>query len=438
MLRLLSIFLNIGISWCAFAAIESIDALEKQNAKIYLQVGSESSLQFKTNLIRIESSEILHAENRNGKIIIRGLKEGQTRLFTENKEFDVQVLSNRSLETKKLLEEIVHHQIGMRVEVRDGQIVLAGRLHSIEDLHVIQNQCARSRCYFHLQAQISPSVKSELEREINLKLEKKKIPRQVLETDHEIYISIQKGSKLLPVIHSVVDSYGIRIVETEYRIEDSPMMRIELRLAEVNRQELLRAGIHWHDSYSFDQLTIAKSGGQTGALAKDGLDLSLEALEENKVARILASPNILVRSGKDAQFIAGGEFPIKIISPHFRDVVWKQYGIVMKIKPLADSTGHMNLNLDIEISSLDDAHKVDNIPGLITNHVQSTFDLKESKVIALSGLIRHDQSNLSSGLPGLSQIPILGSLFASKDFQDNKTEFVIFVKPEIVQLESPL
>ena len=106
-----------------------------------------------------------------------------------------------------------------------------------------------------------------------------------------------------------------------------------------------------------------------------------------------------------------------------------------EIKPIIDSVGQMSLQIDSEVSTLDESTKVDGIPGLQTNKVSSTFDLIRSRTIALSGLIKNEQGQSSEGIPFLKNIPILGHLFSSHDFKENRSELVIFVTPELLQNE---
>lgn len=85
---------------------------------------------------------------------------------------------------------------------------------------------------------------------------------------------------------------------------------------------------------------------------------------------------------------------------------------------------------------LDPSHSIDGIPGLLSNRIESHFDLKKSRTIALSGLLKNEWFHNSAGLPWLSQIPILGYLFSSKEYKNNETELVIFVTPEVIQPEA--
>jgi pilus assembly protein CpaC len=145
---------------------------------------------------------------------------------------------------------------------------------------------------------------------------------------------------------------------------------------------------------------------------------------------------LLCRSGKEAEFMAGGEFPVKVSSFRSSEVVWKSYGIRLHVKPLADVSGRMSIAIETEVSELDESHKTDDqIPGLFTNKMQTHFDLTRSRTIALSGLIKSGQSRHSSGLPGLSSLPILGPLFSSQEFKDEQSELVIFVTPEVMKAD---
>ncbi|RYZ78230.1 MAG: type II and III secretion system protein, partial [Proteobacteria bacterium] len=152
--------------------------------------------------------------------------------------------------------------------------------------------------------------------------------------------------------------------------------------------------------------------------------------------RILASPTLLCRSGKEAEFLAGGEFPIRMMNLRMQDVVWKKYGVQMKVRPKADSSGRMSIALDIEVSTIDGSRGVDGIPAMLTNRMSSHFDLSKPQTIALSGLIKNEESNRQAGLPLLSRIPVLGALFSSRDFQENRSELIIFVRPSIVKENS--
>ena len=96
------------------------------------------------------------------------------------------------------------------------------------------------------------------------------------------------------------------------------------------------------------------------------------------------------------------------------DVVWKQHGVLLAVKPEADFQGAISLEVETEVSLLDWANAVEGIPALKSNTVKSHFDLPGKRTIALSGLLRQEQNETKEGLPFLTGIPILGALFRSR------------------------
>ncbi|MBY0451568.1 MAG: type II and III secretion system protein, partial [Bdellovibrionaceae bacterium] len=112
-----------------------------------------------------------------------------------------------------------------------------------------------------------------------------------------------------------------------------------------------------------------------------------------------------------------------------------RYGIGLNLKPRIDALGQLNLQIETEISSVDHSLKVDDLPGVMMSRVSSYFDMIDRKTISLSGLVKNEKSESESGLPYLKDIPVLGELFKSRSFIENKTELIIFVTPQLVKTE---
>lgn len=219
--------------------------------------------------------------------------------------------------------------------------------------------------------------------------------------------------------------FGVSIEKYSSSIETAPIVKVQISIAEVKRGEAQKLGLRWPEMYSASLV-------EGGLLNSNSILVNAAAFEQTGLGRILASPNIICKSGKEAEFFAGGEFPIKIINYKSQNVTWKQYGIILKVKPLADSSGKISLSINTEISTIDDSKKVDDVPAINTNKVSSYFDLTSPKTIALSGLLKNEDGSSKTGLPFLSRIPIFSKLFSSDDYRNNKTELVIFVRPEIL------
>ena len=170
---------------------------------------------------------------------------------------------------------------------------------------------------------------------------------------------------------------------------------------------------------------------------------TVEALEQQGLIKMLAEPNLTAISGEPASFLAGGEFPV----PGGRDstgnisIEYKQFGVSLNFTPVVLSNGRLNLRIATEVSELDNtiALRLANvlIPGLQVRRAQTTVEVPSGGSLVLGGLLRNDARNTQRGLPGLKDLPILGTLFRSNDFLSNETELVVIATPYVVRAGAP-
>lgn len=162
----------------------------------------------------------------------------------------------------------------------------------------------------------------------------------------------------------------------------------------------------------------------------------LDVLKENGLAKVLAEPNLVASSGQEADFLAGGEFPIPVPQKENITIHFKKFGVRLKFKPTVLSTGKIRLEVEPEVSDLDFSTAVViegyAVPGLTTRRAKTQLELDNGQSFGMAGLFRDDINQVVSKIPLLGDIPILGVLFRSTEFQHKKTELVIAVTPEIV------
>ena len=218
--------------------------------------------------------------------------------------------------------------------------------------------------------------------------------------------------------------YGLKLYFSKQKILLSPMVRVQIYIAEISKSWQRQSGFKWPESVKAHIFPLS--------LSREELFIQLQALENKGEGQILASPNLICQSGSNASFLAGGEFPIKTSGYTGGKVVWKPHGVMLNIKPLAESNGNMKIELSVEVSLIDNAQSVEGVPALKTNRIFSHFNLKQKSTLALSGLILQDLGSSSDQTPGLSQIPLLGRLFQSKNFREQKSELIVFVTPEVL------
>ena len=158
-------------------------------------------------------------------------------------------------------------------------------------------------------------------------------------------------------------------------------------------------------------------------------------------ARLLAQPRLVCASGEQAEFLAGGEVPIPMVTANHTSVEYKQYGVILKLRPTADRKGHIQTELEAEVSEVDTSVAVSvggtvNVPGFRTRKVKTNVTVRHGETIVLSGVFSHDEQKFVSKVPGLGSVPIIGELFKNRAFDASKRELVIFVTPRIVTADS--
>lgn len=412
MLLLKYLFLIANTIW----ASEKLTVVEGEKVPIKIQ-----------GKVWIENGDIIKL--RDSSVI--GMKQGMSDLKVAGKEYAVQVITRNQNKTYLALVSAIKSTLHLSVSKSHGIIIVSGRLLRFEDWTKLAEACEFKECDYQMRATLSNEVKNKIQNEFKKKLQMLSLPQLKIEFTDKVQAHITPQFLQLDKLKTEFRKYGITLIRDITSIDLEPLVKVQITIAEVKKEEALKYGVQWPNTYTAQILPKA-------ANASDPLMVSAQAYAKNGFGRILASPNILCRSGKEAKFEAGGEFPIKIITSRMQDVVWKKYGVILKVKPLADHSGRMRISLQTEISSIDPSKAIDGVPGMFTNRVESHFDLSEPQTIALSGLIKNESSQDSEGLPGINRIPILGALFSSKDFKESKSELVIFVRPEVVGREEIL
>lgn len=183
--------------------------------------------------------------------------------------------------------------------------------------------------------------------------------------------------------------------------------------------------------------------GLFSASAKVGdflIDSLLNALEEKGVATTLAEPNLIAMSGETATFLAGGEFPVPLATDDEVFIEFKQFGVSLAFTPTVLDENLINLVVAPEVSALDkSAGIISNglsVPGLTTRRAKTTVELRHGQSFAIAGLLQDDFSDAASQLPWIGDVPVIGALARSTDYQRGETELVILVTPYLVQPSS--
>jgi pilus assembly protein CpaC len=176
-------------------------------------------------------------------------------------------------------------------------------------------------------------------------------------------------------------------------------------------------------------------------------------MESAGVVRTLAEPNLTAISGESATFIAGGEFPVPAgyacdPATHVctTQISFKKFGISLNFTPVVLTEGRISLRVMTEVSELSNDNSITlsqsvtatsvnslTIPSIKTRRAETTLEIPSGGSMAMAGLIQEQTKQAISGFPGLAQLPVLGSLFRSRDYVNNQTELMVLVTPYVVR-----
>ena len=171
----------------------------------------------------------------------------------------------------------------------------------------------------------------------------------------------------------------------------------------------------------------------------------IRALQQQNLLQILAEPNLLTQFGKEANFLAGGEFPFPVVQGGANNnaisIQFREFGVRLGFTPTLTPEGKIHLKVQPEVSALDFANALTVsgfvIPALTTRRVQSEMDLADGQSFAIAGLVDDRVTRILQKVPGLGDIPILGNLFRSWSTNRSKTELLVVVTPRIVKTSPP-
>jgi pilus assembly protein CpaC len=170
----------------------------------------------------------------------------------------------------------------------------------------------------------------------------------------------------------------------------------------------------------------------------------VKALQSKGLFQSLAEPNLVAESGKEASFLAGGEFPIPVWQGGAGvggiTVQFKEFGIRLNFTPTVVAGDRVHLKVRPEVSTLDFTNAIVlqgfRIPALSTRRTETELELRNGQTFAIAGLLNNRLNSTLQKIPGIGDIPILGQLFRSKAAQKDRTELVVMITPEILRSDS--
>jgi len=286
---------------------------------------------------------------------------------------------------------------------------------------------------------------------------------QVRDTNDRVILSGEASSaiaqdKALAVARSFVPADKVTNL---LQVAGGQQVMLEARIAEVSRSSMKELGLesqfldgsgNWGVVFGKALTnpfgTISPQDFATASLVNpvsslslplNSLRVSLQALEEKGLAKTLAEPNLVALSGQEANFLAGGEFPIPVTQGGTNAAItidYKTFGVGLRFTPTVLDSDKINLKLVSEVSELDFINGITQagikLPSFSTRRAGTTVELADGQSFAIAGLMSNSMDNAISQFPLLGNIPVLGALFRSSKYQRNESELVLVVTARLV------
>jgi Flp pilus assembly secretin CpaC len=249
----------------------------------------------------------------------------------------------------------------------------------------------------------------------------------------------------LQKIDMVAKTYA-KNVSLLVRVRAPVQVQITTIVAEINRTAMNNLGVEWggNDPGNPNMLPLLATPGEFNFGYLPGANIALQflvarlhLLETRNAARTLANPRLVVLEGQTSRLLVGGQVPIPEVGAFGQTTVtFKEFGVRLEFKPVVRPDEPITLDLLTEVSELDFSQAIMTngftIPTIRTRRVQTVVSMRPGEYLAIGGLIQRIDSKVISKVPVLGDIPILGALFRSTNFQRGETEMVVFVSPSIV------
>jgi len=259
---------------------------------------------------------------------------------------------------------------------------------------------------------------------------------------------------------------GVDKVVNSIAVRGRDQVMLKVTVAEVARSTIKQLGIDLSGSLNYGTAVVNFNNSNpftannaplvpgnnitTSFGATPSVQATIRAMESAGVVRTLAEPNLTAISGESATFISGGEFPIPAgvtcqsttgggIGQCVQTVTFKKFGISLNFTPVVLTEGRISLRVMTEVSEISTENSLQGgaggttIPSIKTRRAETTLEIPSGGAMAMAGLIQDQTKQAINGLPGLSQLPVLGTLFRSRDYLNSQTELMVLVTPYIVR-----
>lgn len=348
-----------------------------------------------TGVVHVSSRRPIQVIDRGEKIEIWAKRLGSAMISQGSKVWWVYVVSRPTADLHRKFSRALSKMMGLELAIEDDKVIVHGHLLRARDWQELARLQRETGGRWNMRAQVDALVLPD-------DLPQPRWPEEIR-----------------------AFGLGERAGEAA---QSGRAVRLQLTIAEVLNSAADRLGFNYDDGQSVQ--VLPRLAGP------DRVETKLAFLAQNGEARILAKPSLVARAGTEAEFLAGGEFAVRTSGYRTKDVSWKRHGLWLRFRPDWRGGHLVALKIDTEFSHPDYSQMVDGIPSLKTHKTSTNTDLEIGRTLLLAGLIQSQMGRSQSGIKGLKDIPLFGALFSSRDYSENHSELMVFVKPLVAESES--
>jgi pilus assembly protein CpaC len=426
--------------------------------KVNLAVGAQKVLTIQ-EISRIAIGDPAVADVKtvgSNQILVTGTGEGRTTLLVwkgsgQQLTYHVTVRKQDPIELVAELKKLVGEIDGVSVRSLGDAVYLEGRAYTPQDVARIEQIASMYPGVRNL-VKVTANAKELVAQSLNAAFQRLGLKNvQATAVGATVFLEGSVESQQdLQKAELVTRALGEK-VENLVSVGIKRMILSEVQFVEIRRSAKDRYGVKYPTDISGTGEVVATINkglfpstapqGTSTTTIKASSDFALGFQNNDGFARILAQPKLVCASGEQAEFLAGGEVPIPLVTNNQFAVQYKQYGIILKLRPTADRHGNIQTEIEAETSEVDTSVAVSaggsaSVPGFRTRKVRTNVTVRHGETIVLSGVFSHDEQKFVSKLPALGHIPIIGELFKNRGFDSSKRELIIFVQPKVVSPES--
>ncbi len=357
---------------------------------------------------------------------------------------DVQSLMS---EVRKLLGD----REGISIRPVGDRVILDGRAFTSEDFRRV-NDIVKLYPQVKSFVKVNPNAKKLVANQLNLELQKaglKNVEANVVGTKIFLEGSVESKADLQKA-EMITKAIGEE-VENLLTVGIKRMVLVEIDFVEIKKSGTDHIGIKWpldidgKANVSVNTTRFLEGpGANSTILTADGLgytDFGFGFMFQDGYARVLAQPKLVCASGEKAEFWSGGEVPIVVITSMVVSIDYKKFGVILRITPVADRHGNIQMDVFAEVSDIDrsigfSGQGID-VPGFVRDNCKTNVTVRHGQTIVLGNLFHIAEEKNVAKVPLLGHIPIIGELFKSRIFKEKKAELCVFVTPRIVNPDTP-